>query len=177
MKIESLIWLFPVIFMLHEFEEIIFLKPWLKRNYGTFRNVLPGYANTLLERTNNFSISAFALIVAEEFILISLFVLISFETENYVMFVALVIATCLHNVFHLAQTIIVRRFIPVIFTSLILLIYGAIVISLFASKGIFYETFGLVFSTLLISLGFGANFIVMHKLAALLDRKFADTDC
>ncbi|HOJ78679.1 MAG TPA: HXXEE domain-containing protein [Bacillota bacterium] len=29
----TLLWLFPIIFMIHDFEEIIMLKPWLKR-YG-----------------------------------------------------------------------------------------------------------------------------------------------
>jgi hypothetical protein len=32
MKIETLMWLLPIIFMFHDFEEIIMMKIWLKKN-------------------------------------------------------------------------------------------------------------------------------------------------
>jgi hypothetical protein len=32
MKPEIIIWLFPIIFMIHEFEEIIFMRWWLGKN-------------------------------------------------------------------------------------------------------------------------------------------------
>ena len=32
MRMESIMWLFPIFFMIHDFEEIIFAKSWLEKN-------------------------------------------------------------------------------------------------------------------------------------------------
>jgi len=32
MNDEMIIWLFPIVFMIHEFEEIIFMRWWVARN-------------------------------------------------------------------------------------------------------------------------------------------------
>ena len=58
---ENLLWLFPVIFMLHEMEEIIGFGPWLDKNQsilGKYPRIAAAY--------KHFSPSGFAMAVLEE---------------------------------------------------------------------------------------------------------------
>ncbi len=38
MAIHTLIWLFPIAFMFHDFEEIILGEPWLRKNAGEIKH-------------------------------------------------------------------------------------------------------------------------------------------
>ena len=42
--LKMIIWLFPIAFMLHDFEEILFLEDWLEGHGRDLRQVLPGWA-------------------------------------------------------------------------------------------------------------------------------------
>lgn len=41
MDVQTLIWLFPIIFILHDFEEIIMIEKWMKTNSGAIFEKLP----------------------------------------------------------------------------------------------------------------------------------------
>ncbi|WP_082022775.1 HXXEE domain-containing protein [Bacillus vallismortis] len=43
---ESLMWVFPIIFMFHEFEEIVFFVPWIKKNKKYLLNKYSGVRTT-----------------------------------------------------------------------------------------------------------------------------------
>jgi hypothetical protein len=60
-----LVTLFPLIFMFHDFEEIIFMKSWLVKNSDYLQNRFPVFSKQIL-KLNGISTSAFALGVAEE---------------------------------------------------------------------------------------------------------------
>ena len=41
LNVQTLIWLFPIMFVLHDFEEIIMVEKWLKRNSTVMYDILP----------------------------------------------------------------------------------------------------------------------------------------
>ena len=70
-ELELIVSLFPIVFMLHEFEEIIGFKPWVVKDGLWIAKKFPKAAKqiTLYERL---SVPAFALAVLEEFVLLVL---------------------------------------------------------------------------------------------------------
>lgn len=58
--------IFPILFMLHDFEEIILGHPWLKRNVSSLQ--VPKFIKRMLVAVANLSSKQFTLIVLEEFI-------------------------------------------------------------------------------------------------------------
>jgi hypothetical protein len=100
---QSVMWLLPVVFMLHDFEEIIVLRPWLEREAGYLQQHFPRLATRVLPHFSQLSTSAFALAVAEEFVLLSAVTLFTVEREHYALWAGLVLAFGLHLVFHIVQ--------------------------------------------------------------------------
>ena len=135
MKLETLIWLFPIAFMLHEFEEILFMKPWIKRNKSTIATRFPFLAPRFNTFTKGFSTRKFTLIVAEEFVLASAITFIAAEWEWYNLFVGVLMAYTLHLIVHMVQFVIYRKYIPAIVTTIITAPYVIYAIFYMLSRG------------------------------------------
>jgi hypothetical protein len=118
---QVLIWLFPLLFMFHDFEEIIFMRAWIGKNKSNLSERFPVLSKKLLPHFENMTTSAFALGVAEEFILISIITFVSYMTNWYSLWIGSFIAFTLHLLIHCFQALIVRKYIPVIVTSVICL--------------------------------------------------------
>lgn len=129
MSSESIIWLFPVFFMLHELEEIIFLPAWLKRNSGIIAEKYPRIYRRIEGRLSTMSTRGFAVAVAEEFILVSLATLISVEMMLYSFFVSLLIMYSMHVVIHCVQSLALRRYIPAVGTGVLSVFYSLFAIA------------------------------------------------
>jgi hypothetical protein len=170
MKTESLIWLLPVVFMIHELEEIIFLKPWLNKHINLLPQRLPKAASVMLTQTNNLSVHAFVLIVAEEFLLISGLVLLAFENSWFILISSLVLAICLHNLIHLLQLFVIRKCLPVLFSSIVVLGYGYLILGRLLPKMVSYRQ--VLIMSVGIMVAFLLNYLLMHKLAQAFDRTF-----
>lgn len=119
--IKAVVWLFPILFIFHDFEEIIFMQPWISKNRHYLCKRFPTLSKRLLPHFDNLSTSSFAFGVAEEFILISIITVISYVTNWYILWVGLFIAFTLHLVIHCLQALIVRQYVPAIITSIICL--------------------------------------------------------
>lgn len=117
MSTESLMWLLPVVFMLHDFEEIVLLRPWLSRHREALLERFPGLARRLLPAGLRLSTNAFALIVAEEFALLAFVTLLAVELALYDLWVGVLIAFALHLLVHLGQALALREYVPVVATS------------------------------------------------------------
>ena len=76
-NIQVIIWLFPMLFIFHDFEEIIFMKAWINKNKAYLLKKFPGLPQKLLSHLDNITTSSFFLGVAEEFIIISIITIIS----------------------------------------------------------------------------------------------------
>lgn len=116
-------WLLPIVFMIHDFEEIIMMKPWAARNAGMLQKRFPGLAKGILAHLQQQSTSSFALAVAEEFILLSALTLWTVERGLYSVWAGILIAYFAHLLIHMAQFAAFRQYVPVIITSLLTSIY------------------------------------------------------
>lgn len=71
LNVQTLIWLFPIMFVLHDFEEIIMVERWMKRNSTVIYDILP---ERIADRViNQFSMSTaqFAVAVLVVFLFVS----------------------------------------------------------------------------------------------------------
>jgi hypothetical protein len=112
------IWSLPLIFMMHDFEEILFLRSFLFRN----REKLAQMAGKIpLPGNGNLSAEAFAFGVLAEFVLLIAVTVSAELTQYYLVWFGFYAAFTLHLVVHLVQWILFRRYIPAAVTSSIFL--------------------------------------------------------
>jgi hypothetical protein len=116
-KIESLMWLLPIVFMFHDFEEIIMFKPWLGANRTILEKRFPKWAARILAGHDKISTSSFALAVAEEFLILSVLTLLAVELELYSFWAGMMLGFFIHLLVHAGQFVIYRGYVPVILTS------------------------------------------------------------
>jgi len=169
-KYSLIIWLLTIVFMIHDFEEIIFFKPWINRNKGYLTKKFPKISKRFLPRMENLSTSAFTLAVAEEFLLLSLITVGSVLFDNYLLWLAAFMGFFVHLLVHLGQWIILKRYIPAIYTTLLALIYCVYALC----EIIFNNVFLISEIVLWTIIGFGlvgVNLLFAHKLAEMYDKR------
>lgn len=160
---EFVIFLFPIFFMIHEFEEIIMIEKWVAKNRSEITARLPKISsivgNMLAIDTRRFSI-----IVAEEFFIVSVATVISAYFGNWILWYACLGAFGIHLTGHLLQFIIWRKYMPAIVTTFLCLSYCVWAVceafNVFSLKELFlYVIVGFVVC--------GINLSVMHKIVAV----------
>ncbi len=119
MKPETLMWLFPIMFMLHDFEEIIFMKSWGTRHATALDAKLPARLRRLTHSTLDLSTPAFAFAVMLIFLVLSLATLICVEYNLYAFWLGMVIVYFLHAIIHIFQSIYLRMYVPAVVTSIL----------------------------------------------------------
>jgi hypothetical protein len=122
-KPENIMWLLLAMFMIHDFEEIIMMPAWLQKHQGAFGVRFPSFVARLLKSALNRSTSAFALAVAEEFLLLTVFTVFTVQRELYALWAGMLLAYFLHLVIHMGQWIVFRSYTPAILTSVWTSIY------------------------------------------------------
>jgi hypothetical protein len=120
-NIQVIIWLFPILFIFHDFEEIIFMQVWISKNKRYLCDRFPILSKKLLPHFDNITTASFALGVAEEFVLISIITVVSYMMNWYSLWIGLFIAFTLHLLIHCFQGLVVRKYVPAIVTSVICL--------------------------------------------------------
>ena len=171
MTIDMLMGLLPVVFMLHEFEEIIFIKPWIMKNGAFLRARFPRAASRVLPRLEGLSTSSFALAVAEEFTVLSIVTFISVEFGLYSFFTGVVIAYAVHLAVHLAQFLLLGRYIPAVVTSLLTGVYCAYAVYFLFNSRLAQPGEAALWAA--VSLAFIAlNLAFCHYIASLFERKY-----
>jgi hypothetical protein len=164
MKPEIIIWLFPIIFMIHEFEEIIFMRWWLGKNKESILTKYPKLGERIIGQFDSLSTEAFSLIVAEEFLILSFIVLISAIYSNYDLYIGLVVAYSVHLFVHVIQAVVIRRYTPAIVTTILTGIFCVYAIIKFVKFDLLVFNLSLVYSIILIFVIF-INLNLMHRLA------------
>lgn len=120
MHISHYIWIFPIIFIFHNMEEIVFAKIWLKRN----REWLAQEHPVIVKMTTDFSTEGLAFATWEE---LSLCIVLCWSvyyfdsTALWGIWLGAFIACALHFVMHILQCLYFRRYIPMVITSVIAL--------------------------------------------------------
>jgi hypothetical protein len=115
--------LLPVIFMFHEFEEILFLKIWLHKDKEHLHNKFPKAGYKIYSQYSGFTTSGFAFAIAEEFLLINILTYAAIIFQKEYMWFAVFIGFSIHLVIHVFQWIIYKKYLPVIITSILVLPY------------------------------------------------------
>lgn len=116
---DVLLWLFPVVFVLHEAEETAFLPSWLHRHRGRLLNRFPRGSSRLLSFFDGISRTTFAGIAAEELVLVLGVAAWASWADVCYPWLALFLAFGVHLVGHLLQILMIRRYVPVVATSLL----------------------------------------------------------
>lgn len=117
------VWLFPLIFIFHDMEEIIGFIPWLRRNekeLSQYGKLLKPYDGVVTE--------GFALAVFEELILCIAISAIAYFTDFYGIWLGGFIGCTLHFMIHIVESIVIRKYIPALITSIIALPISAFII-------------------------------------------------
>lgn len=169
-KHSIIIWLLPIVFMIHDFEEIIFFKPWINNNKNYLTEKFPQISKRFLPRMENLSTPAFVLAVAEEFLLLSLITVGSVFSDNYFLWLAAFMGFFVHLLLHMGQWIILKWYIPGIYTTFFALIYCIYALYEIVSNNVF-QISEIVLWTII---GFGlvgVNLLFAHKLAEMYDKK------
>lgn len=167
---KTIVWLLPIVFMIHDFEEIIFFKNWIVKNRGDLSQRFPKLSKRFFDRFENLSVQAFSLAVAEEFVLLSIITVLSIVFESYLVWFGVFMGFFIHLLAHLIQWIVFRKYIPAIYTSIISLIYCFFSLN-FILKNNLFEIEEIILWTFI---GFGIvaiNLVFAHKLAELFDKK------
>ena len=135
-----LIWLFPLAFLLHDLEELLFFEPWLKKNAGAItervRGRLPAFVEKQLETVLHKSTAQFAFPIALNFLLTCLAAFLAARYGQYTFFLIAGSLFFMHGFMHIGQAILMRKYIPALVTSiLIVLPYGILLFwNLLASR-------------------------------------------
>jgi len=129
LEIGTVIWLFPIIFMLHDFEEIFTVESWLNKNKATMYNLLPARLQSFhgfFERRFPIKTAQFSVAVAWIFLLLSAITLFTVQSLPDGGSFLVVYIAALHilfvNVFtHVGQAILYRGYTPGVITAIALL--------------------------------------------------------
>ncbi len=123
-KLELIMAFLPVVFMVHEYEEIIMLRCWLGSNRNELKRRFPKFEQFLAHRRHfDYSTATFAIGTAHEFLLISAISFCSVWLGAYQWWFAAFAGYSIHLIVHLAQWAIYRKYIPVIITTILTLPY------------------------------------------------------
>lgn len=148
----SLYWLFPILFMTHEIEEIIFLPRFVER-------LKWNNSNKVIEKIPSISSFQFTIIVIEQLILIILLSFYCYMNNNISLYIALIIVYIIHFLIHYLQAIVIKKIIPGFYMgtlSSIVLAYLLITIEVDLK-----ELVGYILIILLIAI---FNLLIMHKI-------------
>ncbi len=124
MSTETIMWLLPIVFMLHDFEEIIMMKPWIGREQGALMQRFPRFMGRIIPHVSKLSTSSFSFAVLFMFALITVLTLISVECKLYSLWSGFLVGFGLHAIIHIIQFIVYRKYVPVIITSFPALLYS-----------------------------------------------------
>lgn len=116
---EKYIWLFPVLFVFHDFEEIIGFGVWGRKNMPTMEKRMPRLAVAYKKMFAQYSTEGMALAVFEELLLCILVCVLAIAFQFYQLWLGVFVAFILHLFLHIIQTLIWRGYIPAVVTSII----------------------------------------------------------
>jgi hypothetical protein len=168
LNIQTLMMMFPVVFMFHDFEELCFLESWIRKNADYLRSTFIGKNRLKLE---GYPTSAMGIAIMMMFWFVSATSILSVMFSFYTLFAAAMIVFMIHNVFHIIQPILLRRYVPAMGSSIITLPYPLYVLNYMNRLNLFIWRDAFVFSMLFGVLTF-TYLGVAKKLGIWIDKRF-----
>lgn len=145
----TLIWLFPVAFMLHDFEELMLWEPWLAKHGDEVKRRVPAFlakpVSVIVEKTT----TQVSLPICLIFGLTALAAFLAAEYQAYGPFLVASGLFFIHGFMHLGQAVALRRYVPAVITSALITIpYGLVLYGRLMGAGIVTLAGLLVYSLL-----------------------------
>lgn len=166
MEIYKLSFITIVLFMIHEFEEIIFIKKFIEKN-----KVVKDMKNELFVKKKESypSTETTSLMIAEEFIILSTLLFIASEFSMYEMVLSLFIVYFAHLVPHIYDVLRYRKFSPGSRTSFIIFPLGILIIwNVILNKEI--NLVILISCVIIIGFLMILNLLFLHKISKKIDK-------
>lgn len=114
-QLQLIIWSLPILFMLHDFEEIIIVKPWQIKH----RTKL---SHAKLKPFDHFKSSeSGAVAVLIEFIILTIVALLASLYQTYLLWFAVDFVFIFHFFGHYALSLVFKGYVPGLYTAIILL--------------------------------------------------------
>ncbi len=118
-----IVWMFPVIFMIHDFEEIIMAEVWGNRYREEINKVWPKRQPFGLNYIKVCQTPTFSIGVEVEFLLISLISFLSVTFHSYFLWFSAFLGITIHFIFvHILVCIYFKHYVPGVITSIIFLL-------------------------------------------------------
>ena len=166
MEIYKLSFMAIVLFMIHEFEEIIFMKKFIEKN-----KVVKYMKNELFlkKKANYPSAETISLMIAEEFIILSTLLFIASEFSMYEIVLSLFIVYIVHLLPHIYDALRYRKFSPGSRTSFIIFPLGILIIwNVILNKEI--NLVILILCVIIIGFLMILNLLFLYKISKKIDR-------
>lgn len=148
LNVQTLIWLFPIIFVLHDLEEIIMVEKWMDKNSGTIYNKLPTKIADKVIKQFSMSTAQFSVAVFVIFVFVSSSTYMASQYINHgpfgniYFFTVMMLIFFLHVFTHIGQSVFLRSITPGVITSIFLVLPYSMILfySLFKHQVITWNT-------------------------------------
>ncbi|MHC5227061.1 HXXEE domain-containing protein [Enterococcus sp. LJL99] len=154
MTIASFFLLFPIVFMLHELEEIALMPDWIHQQKKKKQ------VNKLVENLPETSARSFSLMVLEEYLLLLLMMGICWYFSFVSFYAAVIIAYNLHIIVHVAQSLCLKTYVPGLFLGIISFGVNSLLLSYFSA---FFELKIVIFCVPIALIVLIGNLFLIHK--------------
>lgn len=114
--------LFPIVFMLHDLEEIVKVERFLANNRSMLETKLPGWAYRVIKPSLAMTTHKFTINVIYVYVLILLCTLPALFFSYYSLYLAALHVFFLHVFTHVGQSVLFQRYTPGVTTSICLVL-------------------------------------------------------
>lgn len=120
--IVTVLWLFPILFMFHDFEEILTVEKWAKQNKAHVFAFLPKSFHKYFASSFELTTLQFIKDVFWIYVIITIAAVLAVLFSFYYLLLMLLFIFFIHVFTHLAQAIYLKKYTPGVATSVILVL-------------------------------------------------------
>ncbi|PLR91973.1 HXXEE domain-containing protein [Bacillus sp. T33-2] len=108
--LETLLWLFPITFLIHDFEEIIFVEAWFRKNYTKVQPRVPNKMKSTFVDLSKTTSARFSIPVFLQLIIYIIATYLAVEKQIYGPFIGLNVLFFLHVFMHIGQSLFLQTY-------------------------------------------------------------------
>lgn len=167
MSFELIIWISFVLFMVHEFEEIIAIRPWLTKYHTD-----PRAQRQVFWKSRTSSTSVIAALILEEYLLAATITFAAVLFGEPAIFIGFLIPFTAHLIGHIKEAVQLRMYTPCVATSILVLPWCCY--ATYALIRLQPEIIPITLWTVAWSILIVANFAFIYRLRPTLERYLID---
>lgn len=163
MSLDIIVWVSVTAFMVHEFEEIVFIRPWLARHRDD-----PRARSQVFWNWRNTSTSTIAAMIFEEYVIFTGVAVTATLTAQPAFFAGLLIPYTLHLIGHIAEAVRLRMRTPSVISSILTLpwcLYATVELTIRSQAPLLVALWTGVFAVTIT-----ANFALIYWLKPIVDK-------